>query len=271
MLAVLGTGLLGSGFVEALLDKGHAVGVWNRTRSRLAPLLARGAVALDHPRDAGSAERIHLVLRADDAVDATLAALGPTDAPVVDHSTNLPHRVAERYARMRAAGVRYTHAPVVMGPGNARSATGLMLVCGEDGAALEPVLATMTGKVWNLGPRPDHAAVYKLLGNGALLSLTGVMGDLLKVGAGQGLPPDEVIAFFERFKPQGWTPMIAPRILASATHPPSFELAMALKDVELAIQSAGDVPLAVLPGVRDAMQDAVDSGSGDRDFAIYAR
>ncbi|MFO0005806.1 MAG: NAD(P)-binding domain-containing protein, partial [bacterium] len=99
-IAVLGAGLLGSGFVTNLLDKGEDVVVWNRTASKLAPLVARGARAAASPADAArGAERVHLVLTADDAVDATIAALRPgldEGVPVLDHSTNLPARVAER-------------------------------------------------------------------------------------------------------------------------------------------------------------------------------
>ena len=44
-IAVLGTGLLGAGMVENLLDKGQTVRIWNRTREKLEPLTEKGAVA----------------------------------------------------------------------------------------------------------------------------------------------------------------------------------------------------------------------------------
>ncbi|MFN7145740.1 MAG: NAD(P)-binding domain-containing protein, partial [Myxococcota bacterium] len=73
-IAVLGTGLLGSGMVENLLAKGERVVVWNRTAAKLAPLVETGAVAAATPAEAvRGAERVHLVLTADDAVDATIA------------------------------------------------------------------------------------------------------------------------------------------------------------------------------------------------------
>src|SRR5262245_23983759 len=104
-IAVLGTGLLGAGMVENLLAKGERVVVWNRTAAKTAPLVAKGAVAAADPAEAvRGADRVHLVLTADDAVDATIAALRPGLAAgvyVIDHSTNLPGRVAERHARLR--------------------------------------------------------------------------------------------------------------------------------------------------------------------------
>src|SRR5260221_9875147 len=77
-LAVLGTGLLGSGMVENLLAKGHRVRIWNRSPDKLAPLLAKGAIAAADPAAAArGAERVHLVLAEDAAVDAVVAALRP--------------------------------------------------------------------------------------------------------------------------------------------------------------------------------------------------
>src|SRR6478735_7608173 len=93
-IAVLGMGLLGKGFAENLLAKGHAVRVWNRTQSRAQPLADKGATVCATPDEAvRGASRVHLVLAEDAAVDAVIEALRPAltkNAYVVDHSTNLP-------------------------------------------------------------------------------------------------------------------------------------------------------------------------------------
>lgn len=277
-IAVLGAGLLGSGFVTNLLDKGEDVVVWNRTAAKLAPLVARGARAAASPAEAvHGADRVHLVLTADDAVDATIAALRPglgEGVPVIDHSTNLPARVAERYPRLRAENVRYLHAPVFMSPRDAAGATGLMLVAGPTAEveALTPALSRMSGKVWHVGERPDVAAIHKLHGNGLFLSLAGVMGDLFTIGAAQGLTPAEVLSLFDVFKPGGALPFIGQRVASAGTGPASFELTMARKDVGLMIEAAGGPErLSVLPGVAASMDRAIAAGLGDQDFAIFAK
>ena len=77
-IAVLGTGLLGAGFAIKAVNNGHSVRVWNRTASKCTPLVALGAVQGDKPADAvAGCERVHLVLKADDAVDAVIEALRP--------------------------------------------------------------------------------------------------------------------------------------------------------------------------------------------------
>jgi 3-hydroxyisobutyrate dehydrogenase-like beta-hydroxyacid dehydrogenase len=273
-VAVLGLGLLGRGFAENLLAKGHTVRVWNRTASRCAPLVDKGAVAAATPEEAvRGAARVHLVLAEDTAVDAVLEALRPGLLPgvyVVDHSTNLPAGVAARVERLRAAGVRYVHAPVFMGPSNSRDATGLMLLSGAaaDEAALRPALETMTGRVLYLGEEPDKAAKLKLTGNGLLIMLTAAMGDLFRMGQASGVSPDEILALFELFSPTASG--MGRRALGAGTQPVSFELTMARKDVRLMLETAGAAELTVLPAVAARMDAAIAAGRGAEDFAAIA-
>ncbi|NUP95409.1 MAG: NAD(P)-binding domain-containing protein, partial [Planctomycetaceae bacterium] len=48
-VAVLGLGLLGAGFAESLLEKGHKVRVWNRTAAKALPLREKGATVAADP------------------------------------------------------------------------------------------------------------------------------------------------------------------------------------------------------------------------------
>ncbi len=276
-VAVLGAGLLGTGFIENLLAQGHTVRAWNRSASKLDAVAAKGAtVAATAAEAVSGAERVHLVLAEDSAVDSVLAAARPglrAGVPVFDHSTNRPDKVAERFNRLRAEGVRYLHCPVFMAPSNARSGTGTMLVAGPlaDAQEFTPVLSTMTGKVWHCGEQPDRAAVYKLLGNATLIALTGVMGDVLAIGAEAGMDVAAVNELFANFNPGGMLPVIAQRVARSEGAEASFTLQMARKDVRLMIESARARRLSVLPGVAAAMDIAIDDGKGPKDYAIYAR
>jgi 3-hydroxyisobutyrate dehydrogenase-like beta-hydroxyacid dehydrogenase len=276
-IALLGTGLLGSAMVENLLAKGHPVRIWNRSADKLAPLVARGALPASDPAAAvRGAARVHLVLAEDDAVDAVMAQLRPglgADVPIVDHSTNLPARVATRFATLRRQGVRYVPAPVFMSPANAREATGLMLLAGPpaDAAALEPSLAAMTGKVWHVGERPDLAAVYKLAGNSLFFALTAAMADVLAMGRGHGIAPEVMLRLFDVFKPGSALPWIGQRLLTAGDAPASFALAMARKDARLMQITAGDARLLLLPAIAAAMDAAIANGMDGADFAAFAR
>ena len=276
-VAVLGTGLLGAAMVENLLAKGHAVHAWNRSRDKLAPLTKKGAIAAADPAAAvRSAERVHLVLAEDDAVDAVIAQLRPglgKNVPVVDHSTNLPAKVRARFDTLRKASVRYVPAPVFMSPQNAREASGLMVIAGPtaDAEALRPALEQMTGKLWHVGERPELAAVHKLAGNSMLFAIAGAMADVFAIGAGNGVEPRAMLQLFEVFKAGAALPFLGERVLAAGGGPPSFELSMARKDARLMQAAAGSSPLFVLPGIAAAMDQAIARGRGSQDFAVFTR
>ena len=52
---------------------------------------------------------------------------------------------------------------------------------------------------------------------------------------------------------------------------PQFPLALALKDVHLALEAADEGQLAALAGLADEWQQVVDQGLGDQDLTVVAR
>ncbi|MCA8953516.1 MAG: NAD(P)-dependent oxidoreductase [Planctomycetes bacterium] len=274
-IALLGTGLLGAGFVENLLAKGHAVTVWNRTASKTAALVERGATAAADPAAAvQNATHVHLVLSEDPVVDEVVAALRPglpDGAWVIDHSTNLPAKVAARYAGLRAEGVRYVPAPVFMSPKDARNATGLMVVSATDtdAAALQDHLAAMTGKVAHVGDQPALAAAYKLAGNSMYFALTAALNDVLAIGRGTGVEDATMLKLFEFWKIGGAMPVIGEHVSRGDRGGASFELTMARKDARLMHEAAGVNATVALPAVIAAMDRAIANGAGSRDFLAF--
>ena len=117
-VAFLGTGLLGGGMVERMLEQGDAVTVWNRTAAKVHGLKVLGATVAATPGDCvAAADHVHLALTDDAVVDEILAAALPRvrrDAIVMDHSTTAPAATAGRAERLALAGVRFLHTPVFM-------------------------------------------------------------------------------------------------------------------------------------------------------------
>lgn len=274
MIALLGTGLLGTGFAERMLGLSLPLRVWNRSADKIRPLVERGAEGAADPASAvAGCSRVHLVLAEDSAVASVLEAARPGLQPgawIIDHSTTAPGPTAARARALREAGFRYVHAPVFMAPEHARQGTGLMLLSAPEAeqAELCEMLAPLTGKVWYLGPRPDLAAVQKLMGNAMLFVLTGAMGDLLAMGRAQGVEEAQVLALFEQFRAGASLPFFGKRILASAQAEPTFTLEMARKDLRFALEAAGP-GAAVLAGVAEEMDAAIAAGDGDRDYAVF--
>ncbi|HWB76623.1 MAG TPA: NAD(P)-binding domain-containing protein [Nannocystaceae bacterium] len=277
MIAVLGTGLLGSGFARAALRRGEAVRVWNRTIDRARPLADDGAIVCDDPaatiRDA---TRVHVVLSDDAAVDDVLAAAEPgRGALILDHTTTSTAGARRRTAAWRERGITYVHAPVFMGPANALASTGLMLLSGdrEVVAAVTPLLAPMTGQVVDLGSRVDAAAAFKLLGNLLLMAITGGFADMLALGKSMGVAPTEVAALLSSFNPGATLPARLQRMIDMPWDDPSWELAMARKDARLIegeLEGSG-LPLAVIPGIAARMDAMIADGHGKSDWTVIAK
>src|SRR5512139_1630750 len=73
MIAVLGTGAMGTPIARRLLDTGHRVAVWNRTAARAAPLAKAGARVATSPADAVRGADVVITMLSDGvAVEAAL-------------------------------------------------------------------------------------------------------------------------------------------------------------------------------------------------------
>lgn len=278
-IAFFGTGLLGAGFVRHMLDLGHAVEVWNRSLGKARALEPDGARAWERPEEAvRGVEQLHLALSDDDAVDQVLEPLADALAPetwIVDHTTTAPTPTAERVRRWDGRGRRYVHAPVFMGPANARDGSGLMLVSGQRARyeALRPSLEPLTGSLVYLGEAPERAAAVKLFGNLVLIGMTGLLGDVSRLAQALDIPAAEALGLFRQWNPGQMLPARAARIAAGEFSPASFELGMARKDLRLMLEEARrhGVDLPVTRGAAQAYDEALARGDGPLDSSAVAR
>jgi 3-hydroxyisobutyrate dehydrogenase len=272
-IALLGTGMLGSGMVRHFLKAGTQVAVWNRTVAKAraleeagATIAATAAAAVEH------ADRVHFVLPDDEIVDGILEQIAPALRPgvvVVDHSTTLPEGTAKRAERLTAAGIRFLHAPVFMSPQMATDGAGLMLVSGprRDFDEVRAALEGMTGEVWYLGERADLAAAYKLFGNCMLFAISGGLADVTTMARANGIDPVEAMSVFSKFQAGNIIQGRGPRVARGEVSPASFAVEMARKDVRLMIAAAKDQPLVAMPCIAKRMDDVIASGGGNLDIA----
>lgn len=276
-VALLGTGLLGSGFAESLLAQGGTeLTVWNRTRAKAEVLERMGAVVAETPADAvRGAERVHLVLLDDATVDETIEALRPglaTGAVILDHTTNLPRLTAVRYRQLQSAGIAYLHAPVFMSPMAARSQGGHMMVAGspELFGRVQSALAAMTGDLWYVGERPDLAAAYKLFGNAMILIMGGGLADIFHMADALDVDRSEALALFTRFKPEGMLALRGKRMVEE-DYVATFALETARKDARLMLESAVTEPVPLLAALAARMDQVIAGGHGGLDLAVLAK
>lgn len=274
-VAFFGTGMLGAAMVRAMLERGITVRIWNRTAQKAQALEPLGAQAFDDPAEAARvAQRIHLCLNDDASVDAVidaaLAGISP-EAPIVDHTTVLPQRVAQRAQRLCEAGYSFVHAPVFMGPPMAAQANGVMMVSGDDELVgrVRGALEAMCSDLRYVGPRPEDAAIYKLMGNAMILAVVGGINDMLRIAEVQTLSRERAYALFEFYDPCGQIRGRGKRMVAQE-YEPVWTLAMAHKDAVLMQTAAHHERLPVIDAMEALLRNVADRGLGDLDLAAVA-
>ena len=274
-VAFYGAGMLGSAMVRHLLLCGIDVRVWSRTHEKAQALEAYGARAfVDLAETAHGAERIHCCLNDDASVDAVIdGALSGIahESPIVDHTTVLPQRVAERAQRLSGSGYTFLHAPVFMGPPMALEASGVMLVSGDAALVerLRAALEIMCSDLRYVGPRVEDAAIYKLLGNAMILAVLGGLNDMFRIAEQQGLTREQAYTLFEFYDPSGQVRGRGKRMVCE-DYTPTWTIDMARKDATLMQGAAHHERLPVIDAMEALLRNVSDRGLGELDLSAVA-
>jgi 3-hydroxyisobutyrate dehydrogenase len=279
MKAFLGTGLLGHGFVRAMISKGEQVQVWNRTAAKAKELEQYGAKAFeDITKAVSSAEVIHLALKDDASVDEALKDAEPgltKGSIIVDHTTTSVEGAKRRTAEWQTKGFLYQHAPVFMGPQNALESSGYMLVSGNHDLVkkLEPQLSAITGKLLNFGEEVGKAAAMKLTGNLFLVIFTAGIADTISFAHALNISTSDLSQLFDSWNPGNSLPARLKRMTADDFSNASWRLDMARKDTGLFMQEAANknVNLAIVPAVAKLMDEWIKKGHGKEDWTIIGK
>lgn len=272
-------GLLGANFVKAMLDKGEKVQVWNRSPARAQALEASGATVFANVADAvKNADYVHITVKDDAAVNEVLAAAAPGLKPgavIVDHTTTTVDGARQRTKAWKEKGFTYLHAPVFMGPANAREGSGYMLVSGNQDviAKVQPLLEKMTGKLVNLGPEEGKAAGMKLIGNSFLVAFVAGLSDTLSLGKALDISAEDIGSLFSTWNPAQMLGARLQRLSSGDYSKASWELSMARKDTQIFIDSvhAQKGSLIVLQAIAAQMDKMIGQGHGASDWTVIAK
>lgn len=173
-LAFIGLGNMGAGMARRLLEAGHDLHIYNRTRSKATELERAGARFYHTPREACTGVDAVFAMTADDmssrsvwsGPDGVLAARLAPRAFAIECST-LSHAWAlELSANARAHDLRYIDAPVTGLPDAAAAGT-LTLLIGADSTDLgsaRPILNAVCDRILHFGEVGSGTA-YKLIIN----------------------------------------------------------------------------------------------------------
>ena len=276
-IGFIGLGSMGTAIARNLVKAGHDVRAWNRTA--VAPGTVPGMTLLDDAADAFQTEVVFTML-SDDAVIREVIiepALLKHARPGLIHivTSTISVAFASELDRLHeSAGLGYVSAPVLGRPNVAAQGQLNMLVGGkaEVVAAIEPLLAPLSKKVWKLGEDPAQANAAKLAANMMIAMAIEAMAEGVVLTESVGLDRSRFFELILGTLFAGRTYESYSAQIAEGAFEPGFKAKLGLKDLRLATEagSATGRSLPMLDAVRERLGEAVSSGLGEKDWSIMA-
>lgn len=255
-IGFIGLGVMGASMAARLLDGGYELSVFNRTREKAGPLLARGAQWTGTPAEvAASSEAVITVVGyPKDVEDVYLGPDGVLAAKqggiVVDMTTSSPMLAKRIYEEAKAKGVSALDAPVSGGDIGAHSGQLVIMAGGDREAfdALGPVFGRL-GRTARYFGGAGAGQYAKMVNQIAIAS--GMLGvaEAVAFAKKAGLDAAEVIETISGGAAGSWSlDNLAPRMVRGDTAP-GFFIKHIIKDMGIALACAEEMHLE-LPGLK---------------------
>lgn len=273
-VAVIGTGIMGGGMAERLLEQGFAVDVWDRTPATANRIAERGATAHPQPADAvASADVVITMLPTAVALEdvmlgqKVLAAMQPKTiwAQMGTIGLDGTERLITETARQRP-DVDFVDAPVSGTRGPARNGQLVVLASGPERAraTAQPVFDAVGQKVMWLGPAGIGMRM-KLILNTWLAFEIEAAAEIREAAERLDVPYQALVDTVRG------GPMASPLALArldkmqNGDDSVDFPLEWALKDLDLTAKAAGAGTTPIAHAIAERWRGLVAQGLGRRD------
>jgi 3-hydroxyisobutyrate dehydrogenase-like beta-hydroxyacid dehydrogenase len=277
----IGLGLMGKPMSLNLLKAGFAVTAWNRTASRAEEVVAAGGTLAKSAREVAAncdflitivsdPPALEEVLWGGDGREGALSAL-KSGTIYMDSSTVSPELARKIAAACAKQRVRFLDAPVTGGDWGAKKGE-LLFMIGGDAETIkeaEPLLGVMGKKWFHLGPNGAGQTI-KLAMNAILALQVEALAEAMTLVSAAGLQPEKLVEVLQSSMARSGVLDVKSQNLLKGDYTPSFPLRLMLKDVNLAMDLAKELGVA-LPAVaaaqatygavkRDAKEDMDYSG-----------
>ncbi len=259
-IAFIGTGVMGQSMAAHLLDSGHPLFVYTRTKKKADGLLQNGAIWRETPSAAAASADvvISMVGYPKDVEEIYFGTNGvlkgaPRGAYLVDMTTSSPSLAKRIWHAAKERGLAALDAPVSGGDIGARNAALSIMVGGEraDFDAMLPVFSRLGKNIRYMGAA--GAGQYTKMANQIAIA-SNMMGvcEAIFYAEKMALDPREVLAAISTGAAGSWSlSNLAPRIL-DGDFAPGFFVKHFIKDMGIAIESAKEEKIT-LPGLELAM------------------
>ncbi|NDJ61252.1 MAG: NAD(P)-dependent oxidoreductase [Chloroflexi bacterium] len=252
----IGLGIMGQGMTRNLLQAGFPVGVWNRTASRMEPLIAAGATAAENPADL--ARRCEVIITCvSDTPDVEAVILGTDSTPgvikavrvgalVIDMSTISPQATRMIGQRLHDKGAYMLDAPVSGGSEGAANGT-LSIMVGGEAAQVEramPYFRAMGKTITHVGG-PGAGQMVKLVNQILVVNNMLAVAEALLFAQAGGLDLDKTLGAVTGGAAGSWMLQNRGPQVIDRDWRPGFTIDLQQKDLRLALEAADElgVPL----------------------------
>lgn len=271
----LGTGRMGAAMAGRLVEAGHDLTVWNRTRSKTEPLAAAGAKVADTVVDLAHNDIVFVMVST--PADLEEVTTGPQGLlagelkprVVVDCSTV----DVESSARVRQAlaerGVEFLAAPVSGNPHVVALGESVLMVSGPEGTyeVARPLLESIGKAAVYVGPA-EQARLVKICHNLYLGLVVQSVCEVTALAEKSGVPREAFLEFLnDTVMGSDWVRKRTPDLLA-LDWTPTFTTELLRKDFDLGLAAARreEVPMPLSANVMQLLQAAIGRGFRDQDF-----
>ena len=272
-LGFVGLGTMGRAMALNLLAAGYDLQVYNRTRSRMDPLVREGARAASSCQDAAAGSDVVITMLSDSPVvrevvlgeGGVLSGCG-RGTIIVDMSTISPSVTREIARECDKRGVVFLDAPVSGGESGAIEGT-LSVMVGGSAAAVEsvrPILEVMGSNITHMGASGSGQAAKLCNQVVCGLNILAVC-EGLALGLAGGLDPKTLLDAIGGGAAGSWMlSNLAPRMMVQDWSP-GFRIALQQKDLRLALESAAEkkLPLTGTALVHQLFRAAEAGGCAD--------
>ena len=277
-LGFVGLGTMGSRMAQRLLDAGHTVVGYNRTRDKAKPLVDRGMRLADSPRAVSAATEVVFSM-VTDPVALRAVALGAdglvaglrSGAAYVDMSTVSPSATRELGAAVEARGAAMLDAPVSGSIATLEQGKLAIMVGGDPGVLerVRPYLAAIGPTITYVGPL-GLAVTMKLAINLSLGVQMLAFSEAVLLAEKGGVARERAVEAL--LKSVAASPMLQYRgpFVLKMPETPWGSARMMEKDLQLALDlgRAAGVPLPSAALTHELYTAARALGLGEEDMAV---
>jgi len=274
----IGAGRMGFQLATRLLDAGHDVTVYNRTRAKAEPLVQKGAKVVDHPSELAGLDVVFIMVSAPkDLEDVTmgpngvLTVDGKSPKVIIDSST-VSTEVSEKVrAFAKTKGTELLAAPVSGNPAVIAAGKLTVAVSGPK-AVYEQVagLINLFGRKVTYVGEAEVARLVKIAHNIMLGVVTQTLAEIITLTEKAGVERAAFLEFLnDSVMGSTFTKYKSPSIV-NLDFTPTFTIPLLLKDFDLGLDAAHElkVPMPITSAAQQITASALGAGYVDEDFMV---